>query len=102
MDPDLVLRVLDAVNKLLPWPHDRVGYRQAEQLQNDRIESFSLQSDRYLVNRRDVAGGDHRFLVDIAEQPDLLLQLTRQQTIGAAQEDVGLNADRSQVAHTVL
>ena len=73
-----------------------------EQFQHDPIEPFGGQHERHLVDRRDVLGGDDGFLVDVAEQGDLPLDVGVEEPIGPAEQDVGLNADRSQVAHAVL
>ena len=62
----------------------------------------SAERDRHLVDARHVLRGDHRFLVDVAEQRDLPLDVRRQQAVGAAEQEVGLDADRAQVADAVL
>ena len=46
--------------------------------------------------------GDHRLFVDVAEQRDLPLDVLVEVPIGAAEQDVGLDADRAQVADAVL
>jgi type II secretory pathway component PulM len=46
--------------------------------------------------------GDHGLLVHVAEQGDLALDLLVEEAVGAAEQDVGLDADRAQVAHAVL
>src|SRR5262249_46972303 len=70
--------------------------------QHDAIEAFGGKNERDLVNRRDILGGDDGFLVHVAEERDLPLQIGVEETIGPAHEDVRLNTDRSQVAHAVL
>ena len=50
----------------------------------------------------DVLGRDDRFFVDVAEERDLPLDVGVEEAIGAAEQDVGLNADRPQIAHAVL
>ena len=99
---DLVLGILDPMNELLPRLHVRFVRRQVQVLEDDRVEALVAQRQRHFVDRRDVARRDHRFLVDVAEQRDLLLDVARQDAIGAAQQDVGLDTDRAQVAHAVL
>ncbi len=49
-----------------------------------------------------VFGGDHRLLVDVAEQRDLALDVLIEEAIGPAEEDVGLDADRPKIADAVL
>jgi len=70
--------------------------------QDDAIETFLRQHGGHLVDRLDVLGRDDRFLVHVAEESDLAFDVGVEQPIGAAQQDVGLDADRSQVAHAVL
>ena len=70
--------LLDALDELFPRRHARFGAGQAEQLQDDRVEPLVLQHQRHFVDRGDVAGRDDRFFVDVAEQPDLLLQVAGQ------------------------
>ncbi len=50
----------------------------------------------------DILGGDDRFLVDVAEERDLPLDVLIEEAVGAAEQDVGLDADRAQVADAVL
>ena len=50
----------------------------------------------------DVLGGDDRFLVHVAEERDLPLDVVVEEAIRAAEQDVGLDADRAQVADAVL
>ena len=61
-----------------------------------------MQHERHFVDRRDVLGRDDRFFVDVAEERDLPLDVGVEEAIGAAEQDVGLDADRAQVAHAVL
>ena len=76
--------------------------RQLQPVEDDPIEAFRGQDERHLVDARDVLGGDHRFLVDVAEQRDLALDVLIEESVGPADEDVGLDADRAQVPHAVL
>ena len=46
--------------------------------------------------------GDDGFLVDVAEQRDLALDVLVEEAVGAAEQDVGLDADGAQVADAVL
>ena len=67
-----------------------------------RSSPSSAEHQRHFVDARDVLGGDDRFLVDVAEQRDLALDVLIEEAIGAAEQDVGLDADRAQVADAVL
>src|SRR5688572_3468976 len=102
VDRELVDRVLDAVHELLPRLGARFGERQVQQFQDDPVKSLGREHERNFVNRRDVLGGDDRLFVDVAEQRDLALDVAVEEPIGAAEQDVGLDADRPQVAHAVL
>ena len=90
---DLVVRILDPLDQLFPRLHPRFARRQVQVFEDHRVEAFFAQRDRHFVNRRDIFRGDHRFFVDVAEQCDLLLDVARQRAIGAAQQDVRLDAD---------
>ena len=70
--------------------------------EDDPIEALGGEHERHFVDRRDVLGRDDRFLVDVAEERDLALDVRIEEAIGAAEQDVGLNADRPQVADAVL
>ena len=67
-----------------------------------RSSPSAAEHERHLVDARHVLGGDDRFLVDVAEERDLPLDVLVEEPIGAAEQDVGLNADRAQVADAVL
>ena len=71
-------------------------------LEHDPVEPFGGQHQRHFVDRRDVLGRDDRFLGDVAEQRDLALDVGVEEPIGAAEQDVGLDADRPQIADAVL
>ena len=99
---ELVGRVLDAIDQLLPGLGARLGQRQAELLQDDLVEPLGLQHERHFVDRVDVLRGDDRFFGDVAEERDLALDVGVEEPVGAAEQDVGLDADRAQVADAVL
>ena len=102
VDRQLVVGVLDARDQLLPGLDMPLGLVQVEELEDDPVDPFGGQRHRHFVDRVDVARGDDGFLVDVTEERDLLLDVPRQRPIGAAEQDVGLDADRAQVAHAVL
>src|SRR5262245_20079406 len=97
-----VRRVLDLADHLDPLVHVLVAVRQVEVLEEDGVHAFLGEDERHLVDRLDVLGGDHRLLRDVAEQRHLLLDFRRDEPVGAAQQDVRLNADGAQVAYRVL
>jgi hypothetical protein len=73
-----------------------------EPLQDDPIEPLGSEHQRHFVDRCDVFCGDHRFFIHVAEERNLALDIGIEKAIGAAEEDVGLNADRTQIAHAML
>ena len=91
-----------AADELFPGGHPPLGLRQVQVLEHDAVEPLGGEHERDFVDRRDVLGGDDRFLVDVAEQRDLALDVGIEEAIGPAEQDVGLNADRAQVADAVL
>ena len=57
---------------------------------------------RHVVDRADVARLDHRALAHVAEQAELAPLLARDFAVRAAQQDVGLDADRAQLLDRML
>ena len=94
--------ILDAIDEVDPGVHPRFGLRQVEPIEDDAVEPFGGEHQRHFVDAGDVLRGDHRFFVDVAEERDLALDVLVEEAIGPAEQDVGLNADRAQVAHAVL
>ena len=66
------------------------------------VEAFVVEDQRQLVDRLDVLRGDDRVLVDVAEERDLAALILRDRPVAAAEQDVGLDADRPQLADAVL
>ena len=60
------------------------------------------EDERHLVDARHVLRRDDRLLVDVAEERDLLLHVLVEEPIGAAEQDVRLDADGAQIADAVL
>ena len=74
----------------------------AELLADDFVEPLLVQQQRDLVDVVGVHRGDHRALLDVGEQRDLAALLGRQRVLAAAEQHVGLDADRAQLLHRVL
>jgi hypothetical protein len=66
------------------------------------VEPFFGERNRDFVDGLDVSGRDHGLLVHVAEERDLALDVRVEQPIGAAEQDVRLDANRPQVPHAVL
>ena len=102
MDAKTIHGLPETLYQRLPRVHRRFGIRQLQPPEHVAVEPLVAEDERDLVDARHVLGGDHRILVHVAEQGDLAANLRGQKTVGAAQQDVGLNADRPQIADAVL
>src|SRR5687768_624287 len=92
----------DALDHVLPVREIRRGALDAELLQDLVVESLVAERERDLVDGRYVGRFDHRPELHVAEERDLALDLVRDGTLGANDEDVGLDSDLHQLAHRVL
>ena len=66
------------------------------------VEALRVIGQRHVVDVVDVARLDHRALAHVAEQAELAALLARDRPVGAAEQDVGLDADRAQLLDRVL
>src|SRR5579871_2792105 len=98
----LVFRVLDAKDEIAPRLHPGFRLREAEPPEEDAVEAFGSQVLRHLVDARDVARRNHRFLVHVAEERDLPLHVLIELPIGPAEQHVRLDADGAEVADAML
>ena len=73
-----------------------------QDLDNAFVQAFLVQEQGNFVNIVHVLGGDHRLGLDVAEQGDLGLDVLAEDFFGAAQEQVGLDADGAQFLDAVL
>jgi hypothetical protein len=93
---------VDPADELLPRRHVRLAALQPQPLQDDRVEALAGQDERHLVDGVHVLGGDDRLLRHVAVERELGLDVGGEVAVGAAEQDVGLDADRPQLAHAVL
>ena len=99
----LAFRLADALEEVAPRAHPAFRVvRKLQVLQHDPVEPLRAEHQRHLVDAVDVLGGDDGALVDVAEQGDLAAYVLRQESVGAAQQQVRLDADGAQVADAVL
>ena len=94
--------MLERVDELVP---DReIGRRRAqvELAADDVVEPFGVQHAGNLVDRIGIDRRNHRLRRHVGEQRDLAPVAVGQRTIGAAEHDVGLDADLAQLLHRVL
>ena len=94
--------ILNTLDQVLPRLHPRGRRRKAEPPQEDAVQAFPREVERHFVDARDVARGDDGFLVDVAEERDLPLQLALERAIRPAEQHIGLNTDGPQVTDAVL
>ncbi len=66
------------------------------------VQPLLLVGERHLVDRADVARLDHRRFAHVAELRQLAALLAGDRAVAAAEQDVGLDADRAQLRHRVL
>jgi hypothetical protein len=90
---DFIPRVVSPMDDVLPLGEIRGFGIDPKQVQRERIDAFRSEVERDFVDAGYVAGGDNRVLLHIAEQCDLVAHLARNGAIGAAEQNVGLDAD---------
>ena len=101
-DGDFVFGVVGAVDDVLPAGEvGGLGF-DAEVLEGEGVDAFGGEGEGDLVDAGDVAGGDDGGLFDVAEEGDLLAHLAGDGAVGAAEEDVGLDADGEHLFNGVL
>ena len=71
-------------------------------LEDERVHAFLREAERHFVDGGHGGGADDGLLFNVAEGGDLLLDLAAQCAVGAAEQDVGLNADGEQLLDGVL
>ena len=100
---DVALRVLDAL--VDPTPADEVGIPagiNAKRRKHFAIEAGLVIGLGHGINIVDVARLDDRALADIAEQAELAAFLPGDRPVAAAKQNVGLDADRTELLDGVL
>src|SRR6266849_2918494 len=102
-DPYLILGMPHLAHDLFPL-RERADFlvREVQLVEKNLVEPLARESQRYLVDELDVECGDDRLFLDVAEERDLLLHVFGNHALGAAQQDVGLDADLAQLLHRVL
>ena len=76
--------------------------RDLEGIEHRLIQPLAVIGQRRLVDRLEIIGGDHGFLAHVAEQRDLLAFLFGNGLFGAADQDIGRDADGLQFLDGVL
>jgi hypothetical protein len=102
-DRHLALGMLVAFHDIDPARQVRfAGVGDAECAQNLAVQPFAVILHGHRIDALGIERGDHRFLADVAELRDLRPLGFGQRMLAAAQQDIGLNAERGQLAHAVL
>ena len=80
----------------------RACFWNVELLEHDVVERLFFQKERYLVDRFGVQRSDNGARLDVTETGDLSAHFLVQGVLGAANEQVGLQAMREQRFHRML
>ena len=102
-DGDLAVGIGDGLRDLPPALE--VGLRRVGDVEGGEhlaVETFGMIGAGHVVDAWHVERLDHRLGPHIAEQRDLAPLVARQRPVGAAEQDVGLDADRAQLLHRML
>ena len=95
-------RMFQRVHDRLPNTQISGPGQDPELMADDLVEHLVMQHGRDLVNRIRIACLDHGLTLNVAEEGHLPLVVLGNRSIGAAQKDVGLNADLPQLLDGVL
>ncbi len=102
-DGDFALGIVDALGHGMPALQVRLGCGvDAEGGEDFPVQPGFVIGVRHGIDRRDVARLDDGALADVAEQAELAALLAGNFAVGAAQQDIGLDADGAQLLHGVL
>ncbi len=100
-DADGLARLVDLLHHPLPLPVVRL-LRETECPGNVAAETGALEDQRNLVDRRGGRHADDGFLLDVAEEGDLVADVVRHLLVGAADDDIRLDTDAPEVTDTHL
>ena len=101
-DPNLPARALDAVNDRVPFGEIALRRFQPEPLHHQVVEPLLVEHAGDPVDTVGVVAVDHRALGHVGEQGDLAPFTAGEDTLGPAEQDVRLDADRAQLLHRML
>ena len=102
-DRHVALRIVDAVRHGAPAAHVGAWRRfDVERREHFAVETGGMIGGRHVVDIGNVARLDDGGLADVAEQAEFAPLVARDRAVGAAEQDVRLNADRAQLFHGVL
>ena len=101
-DGDPALRILDVVDQLFPRLKLGVAGGQAQHDGDLLIQPFLIEFQGQFVDVAHIHGGKHGVLVHIAEQGDFGAEVGGDGLFAAAEDDVRLDADRTELLDAVL
>ena len=101
-DSDFLFGVFDILHHGRPTGHVRRGTIQPQLAAHDFVQSLLLQQQRHLVQGTGSGILDHALLRHIAEQGDLAAHILRNGHIGAAYQNIRLDAQGQQLLDGVL
>ncbi len=101
-DGDLAFGAADAGDDLLPAPEIGLGLGDAEMAADLAVEALQVIGVRHVIDGVDVERGNDAAVADIAEERDLLALAFRDRPVGAAEQDVRLDAEAEQLLHRML
>ncbi len=90
------------MNDPLPIFQVRRAGPNIELLDDPLIQAFFVKNQRHFVDPLDVFRGDNGIFRDITKMGDLVLNFFVEQTVGAAEQDVGLDSQSGQLFDAVL
>ena len=100
-DPHRPPRPADLLDEIPPLA--QIGFaRQSELARDVGAEPGLFQDERHLVDGVGGRHGDDGVAIDVAEECDLLFDVVGNRAVGASDDDVGLDAERAQLAHALL
>ena len=101
-DLDGLAPLVDSLRQLAPLAE--VGLRRVdpEPLADEAVEPLLLQDGRYEIDVGHVGARDDGARIDVGEQRDLVADVARQLLVRAADDDVGMDTDASQLVDGVL
>src|ERR1051325_6952246 len=92
-DADFIARILHPVKHVAPAVEIARRRVHPELAKNDFIHSFCPEHQRNLVHGFDIARGDDRGRIDVAEEADFLFHLRGNESLGTTKQDIGLNTE---------
>ena len=101
-NPDYIFRVVHAADQFLPLRQIAIFCLQVQIPHGERVHAFMRENDWHFVDRGHVFGCDDGLFFHVAEERNLRLDLFCQEAVGAAQQNVRLNADAQQFLYRVL